>query len=131
MTGASVAFCEILAFCKGICHLYLVIFAIMLMINSGTLNIFCFHLGDVIDLSASLLQLFCKNVVVVMIMIMIMMLQLMDYEPRASLQIPLLLRLGENLPALVKAIESGNTDLVYTVLLHLRENMPLGDFQVL
>ena len=70
-------------------------------------------------------------VIMSMIVIMIMMLQLMDYEPRARLQIPLLLRLGENLPALVKAIESGNTDLVYTVLLHLRENMPLGDFQVL
>lgn len=56
--------------------------------------------------------------------------KLMDYEPRASLQIPLLLRLGENLPALVKAIESGNTDLVYTVLLQLRDNMPLGDFQM-
>jgi hypothetical protein len=58
-------------------------------------------------------------------------LQLMDYEPRASLQVPLLLRLGEDRPALVKAIESGDTDLVYTVLLHLRENMPLGEFQVL
>jgi hypothetical protein len=55
----------------------------------------------------------------------------MDYEPRASLQVPLLLRLGEDRPALVKAIESGDTDLVYTVLLHLRENMPLGEFQVL
>lgn len=59
------------------------------------------------------------------------MLQLMDYEPSASLQVPLLLRLGEDRPALVKAIESGDTDLVYTVLLHLRENMPLGEFQVL
>ena len=54
----------------------------------------------------------------------------MDYEPKASLQVPLLLRLGEDRPALVKAIESGDTDLVYTVLLHLRENMPLGEFQV-
>jgi hypothetical protein len=65
------------------------------------------------------------------IIVVVIIMQLMDYEPRARLQIPLLLRLGENLPALVKAIESGNTDLVYTVLLHLRENMPLGDFQVL
>jgi hypothetical protein len=54
----------------------------------------------------------------------------MDYECSANLQVPLLLRLGEDRPALVKAIESGNTDLVYTVLLHLRENMPLGEFQV-
>lgn len=56
--------------------------------------------------------------------------KLMDYECSASLQVPLLLRLGEDRPALVKAIESGNTDLVYTVLLHLRENMPLGEFQM-
>ncbi|PSN30635.1 Vacuolar protein sorting-associated protein 16 [Blattella germanica] len=56
--------------------------------------------------------------------------KLMDYEPRASLQVPLLLKLGEDRPALVKAIESGDTDLVYTVLLHLRENMPLGEFQM-
>jgi hypothetical protein len=54
----------------------------------------------------------------------------MDYECSANLQVPLLLKLGEDRPALVKAIESGNTDLVYTVLLHLRENMPLGEFQV-
>lgn len=56
--------------------------------------------------------------------------KLLDYEPRATLQVPMLLRLGQDKVALVKAIESGNTDLVYTVLLHLRENMPLGKFQV-
>lgn len=56
--------------------------------------------------------------------------KLIDYEPKASLQVPLLLRLEEYKPALVKAIESGDTDLVYTVLEQLRENMPLGDFQL-
>lgn len=56
--------------------------------------------------------------------------KLLDYEPRATLQVPLLLHLGQDRVALVKAIESGNTDLVYTVLLHLRENMPLGKFQM-
>ncbi|GLH07116.1 Vacuolar protein sorting-associated protein 16 homolog [Gryllus bimaculatus] len=56
--------------------------------------------------------------------------KLIDYEPRASLQVPLLLRLEEYRPALVKAIESGDTDLVYTVLEQLRENMPLGEFQL-
>lgn len=56
--------------------------------------------------------------------------QLIDYEPRAQLQVPLLLTLGEERAALHKAVESGNTDLVYTVILHLRENMTLGDFQV-
>lgn len=43
---------------------------------------------------------------------------------------PLLLGLGNVEVALVKAIESGNTDLVYTVLIHLHENMQLGDFEV-
>ncbi|XP_046492707.1 vacuolar protein sorting-associated protein 16 homolog [Neodiprion pinetum] len=55
--------------------------------------------------------------------------KLIDYEPRAQLQVPLLLRLGEERAALYKAVESGNTDLVYTVIFHLRENMPLADFQ--
>ncbi|RLU24437.1 hypothetical protein DMN91_002526 [Ooceraea biroi] len=44
--------------------------------------------------------------------------------------VPLLLTLGEERAALHKAVESGNTDLVYTVILHLRENMTLGDFQI-
>lgn len=56
--------------------------------------------------------------------------KLIDYEPRAHLQVPLLLTLGEERAALRKAVESGNTDLVYTVILHLRENMTLGDFQM-
>ncbi|XP_015590032.1 vacuolar protein sorting-associated protein 16 homolog [Cephus cinctus] len=56
--------------------------------------------------------------------------KLIDYEPKAQLQVPLLLRLGEERAALYKAVESGNTDLVYTVILHLRENMPLADFQI-
>ncbi|EZA48287.1 Vacuolar protein sorting-associated protein 16-like protein [Ooceraea biroi] len=55
---------------------------------------------------------------------------LIDYEPRAHQQVPLLLTLGEERAALHKAVESGNTDLVYTVILHLRENMTLGDFQI-
>lgn len=55
---------------------------------------------------------------------------MIDYEPRAHQQVPLLLTLGEERAALHKAVESGNTDLVYTVILHLRENMPLSDFQV-
>ncbi|XP_043465460.1 vacuolar protein sorting-associated protein 16 homolog [Leptopilina heterotoma] len=56
--------------------------------------------------------------------------KLIDYEPRAQLQVPLLLRLGEEKAALNKAVESGNTDLVYTVILHLREHMSLRDFQM-
>ncbi|CAG9822683.1 unnamed protein product [Phaedon cochleariae] len=56
--------------------------------------------------------------------------KLLDYESKASEQVKLLLELGENTPALVKAIESGDTDLVYTVILKLREKMPLGDFKM-
>ncbi|OAD57104.1 Vacuolar protein sorting-associated protein 16 like protein [Eufriesea mexicana] len=56
--------------------------------------------------------------------------KLIDYEPRAHQQVPLLLTLGEERAALHKAVESGNTDLVYTVILHFRENMPLSDFQM-
>lgn len=57
-------------------------------------------------------------------------LQLIDYEPRAHQQIPLLMALGEERVALHKAVESGNTDLVYTVILRLRESTTLWDFQV-
>ncbi|KAL3280278.1 hypothetical protein HHI36_017772 [Cryptolaemus montrouzieri] len=56
--------------------------------------------------------------------------KLLDYESKASDQINLLLQLGENTPALVKAIQSGDTDLVYTVILKLREKMALGDFKM-
>lgn len=36
----------------------------------------------------------------------------------------------ESTPALVKAIESGDTDLVYTVILKLRDKMALSDFKM-
>jgi hypothetical protein len=38
----------------------LVIFANMLMVNSGTVNGFSVHFGDVIDLNTLLLKLFVK-----------------------------------------------------------------------
>lgn len=56
--------------------------------------------------------------------------RLLDYEPRAREQVPLLLELGESRPALIKAIESGDTDLMYIVILNMRENMPLADFRL-
>ncbi|KAJ8985073.1 hypothetical protein NQ317_019757 [Molorchus minor] len=56
--------------------------------------------------------------------------EIANYESKASEQVKLLLELGENTPALVKAIESGDTDLVYMVILKLREKMPLGDFKM-
>jgi hypothetical protein len=44
---------------------------------------------------------------------------LLDYEPRASDQVPLLLKMGREEIALKKAVESGDSDLVFLVILHL------------
>ncbi|KAL6303033.1 vacuolar protein sorting-associated protein 16 [Sparassis latifolia] len=54
--------------------------------------------------------------------------KLLDHEPRASDQVPLLLSMKEDRLALTKAVESGDTDLVYHVLLHLQKRLPLGTF---
>ncbi|OZJ06505.1 hypothetical protein BZG36_00636 [Bifiguratus adelaidae] len=54
--------------------------------------------------------------------------KLLDYEPRAAAQVPLLIDMQEDEAALVKAIESGDTDLVYFVLFHLKRKLPLGEF---
>ncbi|XP_077989106.1 vacuolar protein sorting-associated protein 16 homolog [Glandiceps talaboti] len=54
--------------------------------------------------------------------------RLLDFEPKAAEQVPLLMRMNRDEVALNKAIESGDTDLVYTVLLHLKDTMSLGDF---
>lgn len=54
--------------------------------------------------------------------------ELLNYEPRAGRQVPLLLSMKEDNIALDKAIESGDTDLVYHVLLHLRKKLPLASF---
>lgn len=54
--------------------------------------------------------------------------ELLNYEPRAGKQVPLLLSMKEDTIALDKAIESGDTDLVYHVLLHLRKQLPLASF---
>ena len=54
----------------------------------------------------------------------------MDYEPQAREQVPLLLDLGQEVPALMKAMESGDTDLIYTVLLRMHVKMPLANFYV-
>ncbi|KAG0558247.1 hypothetical protein KC19_10G014100 [Ceratodon purpureus] len=53
---------------------------------------------------------------------------LLDYEPRASEQVPLLTSMGEGERALVKAIESGDTNLVYFSILHLWRQRPLPEF---
>lgn len=54
--------------------------------------------------------------------------QLLNHEPRAGKQIPLLLDMEEDEIALDKAIESGDDDLVYYVLLHLKSKLPLATF---
>ncbi|XP_061385119.1 vacuolar protein sorting-associated protein 16 homolog [Danaus plexippus] len=56
--------------------------------------------------------------------------KILEYETRSSLQVPLLVSLGEGSSALMKATASGNTDLVYTVLLHLKEKMGKHEFEL-
>ena len=54
--------------------------------------------------------------------------QLLNHEPRAGKQVPLLLSMEEDDIALDKAIESGDTDLVFFVLLKLKNKLPLASF---
>ncbi|XP_059822989.1 vacuolar protein sorting-associated protein 16 homolog [Hypanus sabinus] len=54
--------------------------------------------------------------------------KLLEYEPRSGEQVPLLLKMKRSQLALLKAIESGDTDLVYTVVMHLKSEMNRGDF---
>jgi hypothetical protein len=54
--------------------------------------------------------------------------KLLNYEPRAGKQVPLLLSMEEDGIALDKAVESGDTDLIYYVLLHLKKKLPLSTF---
>ncbi|KAG6377543.1 Vps16, C-terminal region-domain-containing protein [Boletus reticuloceps] len=54
--------------------------------------------------------------------------KLLDHETRASDQVPLLLTMKEDKLALLKAADSGDTELVYHVLLHLHKRLPLGSF---
>lgn len=54
--------------------------------------------------------------------------ELLNHEPRAGKQVPLLLSMEEDEIALDKAIESGDSDLVFFVLLHLKKKLPLASF---
>jgi vacuolar protein sorting-associated protein 16 len=54
--------------------------------------------------------------------------QLLNFEPRAGKQVPLLLNMEEDEIALDKAIESGDTDLIFFVLLQLKKKLPLASF---
>lgn len=53
---------------------------------------------------------------------------LLNHEPRAGKQVPLLLNMEEDELALDKAVESGDSDLIMFVLLHLKQKMPLATF---
>ncbi|KAH1197654.1 hypothetical protein AAZX31_18G104300 [Glycine max] len=54
---------------------------------------------------------------------------LVEHEPRSSKQVPLLLSIGEEDIALMKATECGDTDLVYLVLFHIwQKRQPLEFF---
>ncbi|PQE23731.1 vacuolar sorting vps16 protein [Rutstroemia sp. NJR-2017a WRK4] len=53
---------------------------------------------------------------------------LLNHEPRAGKQVPLLLSMSEDEIALDKAIESGDSDLIIYVLLHLKKSLPLASF---
>ncbi|EXJ78867.1 hypothetical protein A1O1_09269 [Capronia coronata CBS 617.96] len=53
---------------------------------------------------------------------------LLNHEPRAGKQVPLLLNMEEDEVALDKAIESGDPDLIVFVLLELKKKLPLAAF---
>jgi len=57
--------------------------------------------------------------------------QLLEHEVRANKQVPLLLKLGQGAPALRKAIYSGDTDLIYHVILALQEQHSTADFHMI
>ena len=54
--------------------------------------------------------------------------RLLDFEHRASEQIPLLLKLGQEPQALTKAVESGDPNLIYYVLVVMKENYTADKF---
>ena len=63
------------------------------------------------------------------VLLLCLQIQLLEFEPRAAEQVPLLLKLKQNDLALKKAIASGDPDLVYTVLLHLKEDSQMDQAQ--
>ncbi|KAI5457799.1 vacuolar sorting protein [Mariannaea sp. PMI_226] len=54
--------------------------------------------------------------------------ELLNHEPRGGRQVPLLLSMEADELALDKAIESGDTDLMLSVLLKLKKKLPLATF---
>ncbi|KAJ1727545.1 Vacuolar protein [Coemansia biformis] len=54
--------------------------------------------------------------------------RLLQHEPRAASQVPLLLSMGQDDAAMHAAVRSGDADLAYFVIFHLFKALPLGDF---
>ncbi|CAG9993459.1 unnamed protein product [Clonostachys byssicola] len=54
--------------------------------------------------------------------------ELLNHEPRGGRQVPLLLDMEEDELALDKAIESGDTDLILSVVVQLKKKLPLAGF---
>jgi hypothetical protein len=54
--------------------------------------------------------------------------RLLNFEPKAAEQVPLLMKMNKDHMALTKAIDSGDTDLIYMVILQLKEKLQLGEF---
>ncbi|CAH3134272.1 unnamed protein product [Porites lobata] len=54
--------------------------------------------------------------------------KLLDYEAEAADQVPLLMRMNKDDLALEKAIMIGDTDLVFMVVMHLKDNLIPGEF---
>ncbi|XP_023326390.1 vacuolar protein sorting-associated protein 16 homolog [Eurytemora carolleeae] len=57
--------------------------------------------------------------------------QLLEHEIRADKQVPLLLKLGQGAQALSKAVDSGDSDLIYHVILNLQEQHSTADFHMI
>lgn len=54
--------------------------------------------------------------------------ELLDYEPRSAEQVPLLMKMGKTDVALQKAIESGETELIYSVTTYMRDHLQSTEF---
>ncbi|KAM7431237.1 Vacuolar protein sorting-associated protein 16 [Porites harrisoni] len=54
--------------------------------------------------------------------------KLLDYEAEAADQVPLLMRMNKDDLAPEKAIMSGDTDLIFMVVMHLKDNLIPGEF---
>ena len=57
--------------------------------------------------------------------------RLLESETSVNRQVPLLIKLGQEAIALNKALNSGDRDLAYHVILHLRKNFTSSDFHML